>query len=197
MNNRFFSTNAFFRNYRSARFTRCAGSKIAGTPLYSPNAWVEFDEIFAGSASGEYFQGHRGDFLISSWNPRYGAPQCPPWGPSQVKKWWKFYFFQIDFFLMKSCSLVSKTSLKPIFDQVSSVFRPKIPFSLQGNVQVSSKCKMCRTFFEPTAPTDQTEYSRSMKFGMVTPYGNRRGVIEAIFDISPLTREGWGTPGGS
>ena len=64
--------------------------------------------------------------------------------------------------------------------------------------QVSSEYKMCRTFFEPPAPTDQTEHSRSMKFGMVTPWGNRSGVIEAIFDISPLTRDmgvGWGTPG--
>ena len=128
--------------------------------------------------------------------PEIWSPPVPPLRPLPGQKMMKI-FFQIDFFLMKSCSLVSKTSLKPIFYQVSSVFRPKIPFSLQGNVQVSSKCKMCRTFFEPTAPTDQTEYSRSMKFGMVTPYGNRRGVIEAIFDISPLTWEGWGTPGGS
>ena len=59
---------------------------------------------------------------------------------------------------------------------------------------------MCSTFFEPPAPTDQTQHSRSMKFGMVTPWGDRSWAIEAIFDMSPLTRDmgvGWGAPGGS
>ena len=39
-----------------------------------------------------------------------------------------------------------------------------------------------------------------MKFGMVTPWRDRSWAIEAIFDMSPLTRDmgvGWGAPGGS
>ena len=52
--------------YRSARNTRWGEHKIDGTPPYSPNAWAELAQILGGSPLGGYFQGHRGDFWISS-----------------------------------------------------------------------------------------------------------------------------------
>ena len=48
---------------------------------------------------------------------------------------------------------------------------------------------MCRTFFEPRPPADQTTHSRALKFGMVSLYGYRNGSIEAIFEILPLSQD--------
>ena len=57
--------------YRSARNRRCAAIKIASTPPYSPNALVKLADFLAGNPSWGYFPGHRGDFWISPWMPRY------------------------------------------------------------------------------------------------------------------------------
>ena len=109
------------------------------------------------------------------------------------------FVFYLFIFLIGNAKRMSHLLGKCTFDQKLSFFS-LILSHLRPTVQVSSEYKMCRTFFEPPAPTDQTEHSRSMKFGMVNHWGNRSGAIEAIFDISPLTRDmgvGWGTPGGS
>ena len=41
------------------------------TPTYSPNAWAELAHFLVRDPSCEYFRTHRGDFLISSSEPRY------------------------------------------------------------------------------------------------------------------------------
>ncbi len=56
------------------------------------------------------------------------------------------------------------------------------------DIQVSSEYKMRRRIFEPPPPTAQTEQARNLKFGMVGPKGDRLGMIEAIFEKLPLSR---------
>ena len=59
------------------------------------------------------------------------------------------------------------------------------------------KCYM--SLSNPPYPTAQTTYSRVMKFGMESQWGNTFGAIRGFFQFSPLSghmRVGWGSPWG-